>query len=460
MKNRRLLFLSLFLSAFAPTILLSQNLKMKSVRIWDSEKANFGGFVDFEVVQGKILSFKEGASVPNPKYLLPGFCDASVTIGADSMGGKTSRSELPAYLSGYLAAGFSHIESVGDPNLSSLQNEIIKSRWLAPILTQSQKPALYSELSAGDGALYTSGLSHVPDSKRNRHLPIFLKEVENRGFSQTELFAKRREGEEKGYLPIAYTFSDKTSWEDALDTGFAVIFHPMPEGTNLYRAQKRDFLWAPMLSVLYLQNLKSRPEDWKEESENWARLHSVFGSRWKNSLSIESASENGEIDSSPPSFSEYQSTFRGEVEARKNLLFASGAGHWGLFPGQAAIVEVRLWEALLTKPKERKVDLASNRPGFWASLFGSFSPSLLPTNADPESLPQIRREIIQTLTLKTCNFLGADHGGRIRVGGPAHFSIHDENPLKRASGIFPIESMVLGGKLVYTPKPTKEGTAK
>lgn len=459
MKNRRLLFLYLFLSAFAPTILLSQNLKMKSVRIWESEKANFGGFVDLEVVQGKIISLKEGTPVVHPKYLLPGFCDASVTLGSNARGGKTGREELPTYLSGYLAAGFSHIESVGDPNLTNLQSEIVKSKWFSPILTQSQKPALYAELASGKEALYTSGLSLAPDSKRNRHLPIFLKEVENRGFSQTELFAKRKEGEEKGYLPVAYTFADKTSWEDALDTGFPVIFHPMPEGTNLYRAQKRDFRWAPMLSILYLQDLKTNPDRWKEEIQIWTRLHFVFGSRWKDSLSVESeGEEDGSLSGS--SFSEYKSTFQTEAEARKNLLFASGAGHWGLFPGQAAIVEVRLWEALLAKPMERKVESPSGRPGFWASLFGSFSPGLLSTNADPETLPQIRREIIQTLTLRTCSFIGADHEGKIRIGGPAHFSVHDENPLKRASGIFPIESMVLGGKLVYTPKPTKEGTTK
>ncbi|TGM73259.1 hypothetical protein EHR01_18880 [Leptospira mtsangambouensis] len=459
MKNRRLLSLTLFLSAFAPTILLSQNLKMKSVRIWDSEKSNFSGFLDLEVVQGKIISIKEGTVVPHPKYLLPGFCDASVTIGSNGRGGKTSRDELSTYLLGYLAAGFSHIESVGDPTLVPLQNEITKSKWISPILTQSQKPALYEELSAGEGGLYTSGLVLSFDSKRNRHLPIFLKEAENRGFSQTELFAKRREGEEKGYLPVAYTFADKTSWEDALDTGYAVIFHPMPEGTNLYRAQKRDFLWAPMLSVLYLQSLRANPEQWKAEVSLWSDLHSVFGSRWKDALAVNAEEEEGTVFPAN-SFSEYQATFQTEAEIKRNLLFASGAGHWGLFPGQAAIVEIRLWESLLTKPKERKLDPVANRPGFWASLFGSFSQNLVPTNADPDSLPQIRREIIQTLTWKTCSYLGADHGGRIRTGGPAHFSIHNENPLKRASGIFPIESMVLGGKLVYTPKPTKEGTAK
>nr|WP_244279887.1 hypothetical protein [Leptospira brenneri] len=431
---------------------------MKSVRIWDSEKANFGGFVDLEVAQGKVISFREGTPVSNPKYLLPGFCDASVTLGANARGGKTNRDELPTYLSGYLAAGFSHIESVGDPNLTQVQNEITKSKWFSPIFTQSQKPALYSEIAIGQSSLYHSGLGLVPDPKRNRHLPIFLKEVENRGFSQTELYAKRREGEEKGYLPVAYTFSDKTSWEDALDTGFAVIFHPMPAGTNLYRTQKRDFRWAPMLSVLYIQNLKSNPEVWKEEIEVWSKLHSVFGARWKDSFSIES--EPGEDSDSVPNFSEYQSTFQTEAEARKNLLFASGAGHFGLFPGQAAIVEVRLWEALLTKKWGERTSAPIGKPGFWASFFGSFSPNLQTTNLDPETLPQIRREILQTLTLKTCSFVGADHEGKIRVGGPAHFSVHNENPLKRPSGIFPIESMVLGGKLVYTPKPTKEGTAK
>ncbi|MGE8721696.1 hypothetical protein ACO2KH_10200 [Leptospira terpstrae] len=459
MKNRRLLFLSLFISAFAPTNLLPQNLKMKSVRIWESEKANFGRFVDLEVVQGKIISIKEGTPVVQPKYLLPGFCDASVTLGSNARGGKTGREEISTYLSGFLVAGFSHIESVGDPNLTNLQNEIIKSKWFSPLLTQSQKPALYSELASGKEALYSSGLSLAPDSKRNRHLPIFLKEVENRGFSQTELYAKQREAEEKGYLSVAYTFSDKTSWEDALDTGFPVIFHPMPEGTNLYRAQKRDFRWAPLLSILYLQDLKRNPELWKVEIQIWSRLHSVFGTRWKDLLSIETEGEEEGTEENQ-SFSQYQSTFQTEAEARKNLLFASGAGHWGLFPGQAAIVEVRLWESLLAKPVVRKMESPKNKPGFWASLFGSFSPSLLSTNADPESLPQIRREIIQTLTLRTCSFIGADHEGKIRVGGPAHFSVHDENPLKRASGIFPIESMVLGGKLVYTSKPTKEGTAK
>ncbi|PJZ85257.1 hypothetical protein [Leptospira harrisiae] len=459
MKNRRLLSLTLFLSAFAPTILLSQNLKMKSVRVWDSEKSNFSGFIDLEVVQGKILSIKEGTSVPRPKYLLPGFCDASVTIGSNGRGGKTSHDELASYLSGYLAAGFSHIESVGDPSFAQVQSEINKSKWFSPIVTQSQKPALYEELSQGEGALYTSGLGLSFDSKRNRHLPIFLKEVENRGFSQTELFAKRREGEEKGYLPVAYTFGDKTSWEDALDTGYAVIFHPMPDGTNLYRAQKRDFLWAPMLSVLYLQSLRANPDQWKAEVLVWSELHSVFGSRWKDTATVDSDEEEG-TPFRADSFLEYRDTFQAEAEVKRNLLFASGAGHWGLFPGQAAIVEVRLWESVLAKPKERKLDLVANRTGFWSSVFGSFSTNLLPTNSDPESLPQIRREIIQTLTLKTCQYLGADHGGKIRVGGPAHFSIHDENPLKRASGIFPIESMVLGGKLVYTPKPIKEGTAK
>ncbi|MCW7494187.1 hypothetical protein ND861_16195 [Leptospira sp. 2 VSF19] len=429
---------------------------MKSVRIWDSEKSNFGGFVDLEVVQGKILSLKAAVPTVQPKYLLPGFCDASVTLGSNARGGKTGREEIATYLSGFLAAGFSHIESVGDPNLSNLQSEITKSKWLSPVITQSQKPALYAELAIGKETLYHSGLTFSPDSKRNRHIPIFLKEVENRGFSQTELFAKRREGEEKGYLPVAYTFADKTSWEDALDTGFPVIFHPMPEGTNLYRAQKRDFRWAPMLSILYLQELKTNPELRKEEVPIWSRLHSVFGSRWKDSLSWEDEEESSETIS----FSQYKSTFQAEAEVGKNLLFASGSGHWGLFPGQAAIVEVRLWETLLAKPEERKVELVKEKPGFWASLFGNFSPGLLPTNRDPESISQIRREIIQTLTVRTCSFIGADHEGKIRVGGPAHFSIHDENPLKRSSGIFPIESMILGGKLVYTPKPTKEGTAK
>lgn len=457
MKNRRLLSLTLFLSAIAPSILLSQSLKMKSVRIWDSEKANFSGFVDLEVGQGKILSMKPASPKPNPEYLLPGFCDASVTISANGQGGKTNKAELSRVFLGFLSAGFSHIESVGDPNLTSLQSEIVRSKWNAPILSQTQKPHLYPDLEVGDGSNYQSGLKGNWDSKRNGHVPIFLKEKENRGFSQTELFAKRKELESNGKLAVAYTFADKTSWEDALDTGFTVLFHPMPEGTNLYRTQKRDFLWAPLFGILYLQELKRKPEVGKEEAVTWAKVHPYFGKVWKENLIWET--ENSEETESEP-FSLYASQFRLETETHSNLLFASGSGHWGLFPGQAAVVEVMLWESLLqeAKKKEEKPNVASK--GFWESLFGNKSYTLLPTNRDEESLPQVRRRIIQTLTQTTCQYVGADHGGRLRVGGPAHFSILSENPLKRASGIFPIESMVLGGKLVYTSKPTKEGTAK
>ncbi|TGM76809.1 hypothetical protein EHR04_15055 [Leptospira levettii] len=457
MKNRRLLSLTLFLSAIAPSILLSQSLKMKSVRIWDSEKANFSGFVNVEVSQGKIVSIQQAKEIPNPGFILPGFCDASVTIGANAVGGKTSKGELPKVLLGYLSAGFSHIESVADPNLAPLLKEMAKSKWNGPILSQSQKPNLYPELNVGDGAIYQSGLKGTFDPKRNRHFPIFLKEMDNRGFSQTELFSKRKEVEENGHLALAYTFADKTSWEDALDTGFSVLFHPMPEGTNLFRAQKRNFLWAPMFGILYLQELKKNPEVWKEEQTHWAKLNPHYAKYWKESLVPEE--ENSESFPTIP-FSVFASQFQLERETHSNLLFASGAGHLGLFPGQAAIVEVKLWESLLqsdVKKEERQNESPSN---FWDSVFGRKTYTILSIPKDEESLPIIRRRIIQTLTETTCQYLGADHGGKLRVGGPAHFSILTENPLKRTSGIFPIESMVLGGKLVYTSKPTKEGTAK
>lgn len=457
MKNRRLLSLTLFLSAFAPTILLSQNLKMKSVRIWDSEKANFSGFVNLEVVQGKIVSIEPAKETANPDYLLPGFCDASVTLSANALGGKTSRSELPKVLSGFLSAGFSHVESVADPNLTSLLSEISKSKWNAPILSQAQKPILYPDLSPGDGSLYQSGWKGNLDPKRNRHVPIFLKEWENKGFSQTELFSHRKEFEANGKLAVAYTFADKTSWEDALDTGYSVLFHAMPSGTNLYRAQKRDFLWAPMFGILYLQELRKKPEDWKEEESSWTKLNPYYEKVWKESISLDGEGWEGQ-ESEP--FSVFASQFQLETETHSNLLFASGSGHWGLFPGQAAIVEVRLWELLLQETKQLEERKNAQSSSFWNSFFRKKSDTILSPKRDEETLPKVRRRILQTLTQTTCQYVGADHGGKLRVGGPAHFSILSENPLKRASGIFPIESMVLGGKLVYTSKPAKEGTAK
>ncbi|MDF3822479.1 hypothetical protein P3G55_21440 [Leptospira sp. 96542] len=460
MKTSRLLSLTIFLSAIAPTILLSQSLKIKSVRIWDSEKANFGPVSDLEVQKGKVHSITLSKDVQNPQFILPGFCDASVTLGANSLGGKSSREDIPQRLQGFLAAGFSHVESVGDPDLGPLLSEIQKSKWNSPILSQTQRPIVYDAITLETTAQYQSGFPKGKDSKRNFHTPIFLKEKDGEGFSQTDLFQFRKDSEARGEMPIVYTFADKTSWEDALDTGFSTIFHPMPKGTNLARMQTRDFYWSPMMATLYLPALKAQGLEAKSEWEDWSKSHAlyrdVWKSQWESGLS-ESADENL---TTLAMYEDAVSTFKA-LSPNSKLLFASGSGHYGLFPGQAAIVEIGIWEKTFPKSKTQSQSFyGSEKIGFFTRFFGSRQRQIRKVADDPETLFGVRRAIIQILTKDTCQFLGANHAGVLKVGSFAHFSIWKENPLKRREGIFPIESMVLGGKLVYTHKPQREGTAK
>lgn len=474
MKNRRLpcfLFL-IYLSAFSPSLLLSQNLKMLGVRVWESEKKQFGEVSDLEVIGGKIRSItpKTTNSREPIRYILPGFCDASVTIGANSFGGETGREILPQLLLGFLATGFSHVESVGDGDLTKVKDEILKSKIIGPFILQSQKPWVYEanfrENSPSKDQYFALGLEskslEAGEGKkdRSRHQPIFLKKAEGQSFPQTTLFQWKSKWDKQGYTPIAYTFADRLAWEDALDTGFPVIFHPMPANANLSQVQTRQFLWAPLLNVSYFLSLKNDPKSLTVRLQQIGDHFPYFKEKFLSNFT-EGLPDNVDSEKSNLAKSEFYSLweiFRRE-HRKERLLFASGSGHWGSFPGVGAIQEISLWEASWKTLAKEEESLAEEETlPWWKRIFSrpEFSEIRKPER-DPETLPVERKELVQILTEKTCGFIGADHEGKISVGKPAHFSVFKENPLKKPLGIFAIESMVLGGKLVYTPKPEKVG---
>lgn len=453
MKNLTSLALIFLISAFAPPILLSQSLKIKQVRIWDSEKRNFGPVSEIEVERSRIKSVKPLQTTGPIKFLLPGFCDASVHMGKNGLGGNTRPEDLAFQLRSYVSAGFSHILSIGDPDLGPLEREITKQKWQSPILIQAQKPLIYSDFTLENDKLYQNKTPVQIDPKRSDILPIFLKEKEDRGFNQNQLFEIRKDIVSQKKKPIVFTFGDPTSWEDSLDTGHNVLFHPMPETTKLKQIQKRGFYWAPMISTLYLSELLESPEKKNQLAAVLSPLHSSFSERGKESFLALSPEDR--LDRKGIGFQEAFAVFQDRKD-QVQLVFASGAGHLGLLPGTAAVVEILLWEEALKYKKAKEVGNLGSEHWFFRIFIQPFQKniSLALPNPDPETIPEHRRDMIQSLTETTCRLIGADHNGKIEVGGPAHFSIVSENPLFRNSGIFPIESMVVGGKLVYTPKPS------
>ncbi len=474
MKNKKQVCLSvlIYISVFQPSILLSQNLKMIGVRIWDSEKKSFGVLSDIEIQKGLVKSIQPSTKTQTEtvRYLLPGFCDASVTLGSDALGGEISKDALPFHLQSFLATGFSHVESVSDPDLQNLKDEISKARLVGPIISQSQKPILLqSHFVSGDAPTKQYNLKDInhptflkdADPSRSKHLPIFLKRASQEMFSQADLFQLREEAQKNGYTPIVYSFADPNSWEDALDAGYQVLFQSLPPNAHLEAIQRRSFVWAPMLNITYLQSMKVDPTLLGSKVKSYAKFHPVFQEKFLESflLSI------GEGEASPQSkkmadqFESLYSSLDGFPQDR--LIFASGSGHFGSYPGLGAIIEADLWlkRWKLQLLPESKSIRESESTSFWQKLWGSFQRtySIREVNQDPETINQNQRDLITVLTQNTCLFIKADHEGRIRLGGPAHFSVHKRNPFVQPLGIFAIESMVLGGKLVYTPKPEKVG---
>ncbi|MCZ8344441.1 MAG: hypothetical protein O9301_15510 [Leptospira sp.] len=453
MKNLTSIVLIFLISAFVPPILLSQSLKIKQVRIWDSEKRNFGPVSEIEVERSRIKSIRPSEKNGPVKFLLPGFCDATVHMSKNGLGGNTQPEDLSFHLRSYVSAGFSHILSIGDPDLSPLEREITKQKWQSPILIQAQRPLLYSDFSLENDNLYQNKMPVQMDPKRIGILPIFLKEKDDRGFNQNQLFAIRKDILFQNKTPIVYTFGDPTSWEDSLDTGHNVLFHPMPETAKLNKIQKRGFYWAPMISTLYLSELLESPDKKKQLVEVLIPLHSSFSERGKEPFLA--LSPEDPLDRKGIGFQEAFTVFQDRKD-QVQLVFASGAGHLGLLPGTAAVVEILLWEEAMKPKKIPEGSGGSSEHWFFRTFIRPFQKNitLIQPNPDPETIPEYRREMIRSLTDTTCGLIGADHKGKIEVGGPAHFSILTENPLFRISGIFPIESMVVGGKLVYTPKPS------
>ncbi|WP_108975803.1 hypothetical protein [Leptospira ryugenii] len=437
---------------------------MKSVRVWSSETKSFGSISDIEVQEGriKVISQAKQSQGESIRYLLPGFCDASVSLANNARGGESNRETIAVQLTSHLSSGFSHILSVGDPNLKRLQEEIQKGRMFGPYLIQSQRPLLlgshipnekketklYREFSEREESKWSQWIE--PD--RANFFPIFLKRHREDSFPKRDLYRIRVWAERKGLVPIVYSFVDPLAWQDALDSGYPVVFHAMTRETDLPELQTRNYLWAPLFALSRAQSWKENPKAIRQTLQSFSELQTQSHQKLVEPFLLGLSSDDTSSESEADPFMGLGVPFQGFPEER--LLFASGTGNYALFPGTAALWEADIW--LRWKEERRRedeLDPPEESSHFFDRIFFWSSPKRIrKTHRDPNSRQEERIQLLETLSKRTCRFLKADHGGEIKVGGPAHFSVHTENPLKSRMGIFKIESMVLAGKLVYTPK--------
>ncbi len=377
----------------------------------------------------------------------------------------------------FTALGFSHILSVGDgKGIDRLSEEILKGQRTGPIVLTAEKvflghagedPGQKPESNQRFHFLLSDEAECPASTTKNRIHPFFLKKKEGDGFSQRQLNACLSKIRERSGISIAYTFGEKDLWEEGVLSGFKIFYQTMPIWDDA-DIRYRDIWWSPQLTVTKMSSLRSKPDEIKKIIRFWVKKNPQLNAAWleKNLESIPMPQEGivtfdtKDIDIEK---TEKKKIFPAFPPAGKtHLLFSSGSGFFGVLPGIAPLQEVYLWQKFLFNPnvqdlEEKEVEAETD----WKFWKQASPPIVLGTlKTDPQKVPESRIQLLEALTQNTCEFLGAEHKGKIELGGAAFFSIYPKNPLESPLGLFEIESVVHRGKLVYTQEREKKGKQK
>ena len=152
--------------------------KLENVRYFDFEKNSFSNPVDIEIINGKLHSILPNSSgLEIASYVLPGFCDTSVHLGFNSVGGLMDEKSGKLALSSFLAHGFTHLISQNPtPWMKKLENDIQRGKISSPEIRYTGKIIIsktkeYPELP---GDLYYQG------SNREEILAEVLSQIESK----------------------------------------------------------------------------------------------------------------------------------------------------------------------------------------------------------------------------------------------------------------------------------------
>lgn len=114
----------------------------KSGKIHSSRKKEYSEPSEIRIENGKVVSIKKINSFQGKvSYVLPGFCDANVTLSVDSLGGQKDRAGVYLSLQSFLAHGFTGILSVGDPSwVETLLKDAQRLKKKSPWVKKSDPP--------------------------------------------------------------------------------------------------------------------------------------------------------------------------------------------------------------------------------------------------------------------------------------------------------------------------------
>nr|WP_246048609.1 amidohydrolase family protein [Leptospira sarikeiensis] len=388
----------------------------------------YAGPFQIQVKDGLVEKISSSPVSKEPLYILPGFCDSHVTLGANSLGGWKERGELEADLKQFLLHGFTNLQSIADPPWASELSEIRKKNSqyprlfvLPPVLLAGSKELPTSKVS-GYKILKSpeEAISSLTGKKGKIHL--FLRHNKEEAFEVDGklLYRMRSEAEKNGLELSVSTFGEEFANWEALSSETKVLFHPIPE-TSSIRPVAHNLvkqIWAPLLGIYFTRKEIGTPT-FAEEWEKWTDWSPTFKERAlsKDVLSTFPSLSESEKQEADKEYESYLAFLRARKNLSLRILLGSGAGHQLQFPGISGWKELRILSDLLG-PKEA----------------------------------------LRAATETTCQYLGASHEGKIRVGKPAHLLIFREDPIQNWDKLKTLRTVVTERVKTEISSPEKKKT--
>ncbi|TGK07703.1 hypothetical protein EHO59_06270 [Leptospira semungkisensis] len=414
LKKVRMRFSPLLLGlVFFSGSLSAESWSWNGVYLIQPETLEYSGPVQIQVQDGLVEKISPSSPGKEPLYILPGFCDSHVTLGANSLGGQKDKNELELDLKQFLLHGFTHIQSVADPAWATELSESRKKNFAFPkiltfppvLLADSKevagaKPTGYKILKSPEEAI-----AAVSSRGRGR-AHLFLRHNEGEAFTIDGklLYRMRSEAEKVGLELSVSTFGEEFANWEALSSEVKVLYHPIPEMPSLQPVAGNLIkqIWAPLFSIYYAQK-EIGTSSFSQEWEKWTEWSPSFKERAmsKEALSTFTPLSESEKQEADREYDSYLAFLRARKNLSLRILLGSGSGHQFLFPGISGWKELRILSDLIG-PKEA----------------------------------------LRAATETTCSYLGAAHEGKIRVGKPAHLLIFREDPLKNWDKLKTLKTVV------------------
>lgn len=393
---------------------------------------------------------------------MPGFCDAYVTLGVNPWGGQAGPDTLKIALQALAFHGFTNVESVGDGKWTErVARYLDRNQWKGPEIHKGRPPIVPNPEVSIPGSVYKTvkndtELKKFLSIKSPDRTHIFHRNLGNY-VPDLRFLYKLRVRYSKDQEWVLHTFADPLSAEEALGTGWNVIFHPI--NTDPPKFQLENIRWSPLMSIYYNQS-KRREEVWSQERKEilgWSPFFRLsYGEVSKNFPESLELDEN-DLKKAEAEYKSYREQFIVRSFMKKNLIFGSGTGNPLVYPGVGALRELSIWEEVFSEWEKQnglplEEELREEKPGLWKKwkeiIFGKVPDRVVEEpKSEPVKIPGYRIDILNSLTRNTCRFIRANHGGEIRTGRSANFVLYEENPLAEKNAWFRPHSVYVKGRL-------------